>query len=84
MAADATIRPAHGGYQDAWEAADLMPLAREIAAQQTEKGGAGIDATSAGLMREGRCDHSIEVQIALAALKWRFYAQPEFRAAVSQ
>lgn len=84
MAADSTIRPVHGGYQDAFDAANLLPLAREIAAQQTELRGDHVGWLAANTFREGKRDDSIEVGIALAVLKWRFYAEPDFRAAVTR
>lgn len=78
MGAPATMRPAHGGYQDAFAAADMLPLAREIAALTVEQ-----ESETAAQIRRGSGDHFGEVQGALAALKWRYYAQPDFRAAVT-
>ena len=84
MAADSTIRPTHGGYQDAFPEAAMLNVAREIAAQ-VHDGWPDTDfgALLAGRIRRGDGDDLLEVKAALAALKWRFYAQPQFRAAVA-
>lgn len=82
MAADATIRPTHGGYQDAFERADLLPLARELAALSAEE--ADLPSARSAAIRAGERDSDPATRAALKALKWRFYAQPDFRAVVSR
>ncbi len=81
---EASTRPAHGGYQDAFAAADLLPLAREIAAGVIEQSNQPDAAAFAAVTRQGGHDSTSEVQSAFAALRWRFYAQADFRAAVSK
>lgn len=82
MADLATARPVHGGYPQAFPDTDWLPLAREIAAGVCERDG---EASIIGeQIRAGQADVSSEVACALAALRWRFYAQPDFRAAVSR
>lgn len=84
MPDSAANRPTHGGYQDPFEAADLLPIAREIAAGVMERAPDFTRPSFADRIRAAQLDDDHEVQCALAALKWRFYAQADFRAAVTR